>query len=44
VKSEEGRAGADRQAHPGADEVIHNCLDRGAIEHTHPEAPDQQPQ
>jgi len=37
---EEIRAGAERQAHPGADEVVHDCLDRGAIERTSPEAPD----
>jgi len=40
----EVRACAERQAHPGADEVVHDCLDRGAIERAGPEAPDQQPE
>jgi hypothetical protein len=38
---EEGRTRADRQAHPGGDEVVHNYLDGGAIKHAGPEAPDQ---
>lgn len=41
---EEGRTCADRQAHAGGDEVVHDRFDRGPIKHTGLEAPYQQPQ
>ena len=37
------RAGAKRQAHPSADEVVHGRLDCGAIKRSGLETPDQQP-
>jgi len=40
---EETRAGAERQAHPGADEVVDGRLDCGAIKRSGLQTPDQQP-
>lgn len=40
---EETRAGAERQTHPSADEVVHGRLDCGAIKRSGLKTPDQQP-